>query len=1117
MKTAKRFCWMVLCAAVLVFVAAPNAKAQSAAVRSRVVSAVDDTQTVRLQGNVHPLARPVNDQGALSDSQPMTRMLLLLQRSTEQEMALRQLMDAQQTKGSGSYHAWLTPEQFGKQYGPSDADVQAVTDWLTKQGFQVSKVAAGRTVIEFSGNVGQVWNAFHTEIHRYVMDGEEHFANASDPAIPASLVPVVAGVVALHNFPRQAHLKNKGLYRRNKETGELKPLFTFGSPAKFAVGPADWEKIYNLTVGTGMDGAGETIAVIGQSNINVQDVTAFRHMFGIDTNYPANNVTVMVNGPDPGLVPGDEGESDLDVEWAGAIAPNAHILLVTTQTTGTNPTQVSQGVDLSALYAVDNNLAPVISESYGNCETFLGTSGNQFYNQLWEQAAAQGITVVVSSGDNGSAGCDPNPQVDPNAATQGLAVSGIASTPFNVSLGGTDFDPTTLPTTPPNQYWGASNNVSQGSALMYIPETTWDDSACALNYPTPCTSVDKTGNDISAASGGSSAVYTGTLKPAWQVGFGDTNRDLPDVSFFSSNGHNGVSIVVCQSDVNPSGASCNLSSPFQDFSLVGGTSAATPVFAAVMALVNQVTNNRQGNANYVLYGLAALDPNYKAGNCNASVGHTPTLGCVFNDVTKGNNSVACDHGTSNCSNGSGSGFGILVSGNNPAYLAGTGYDLATGLGSVNVTNLLTKWSSVTRATTTTALTSPSGGTPSGTAFTATVAVTPSTATGDVSLIALDNSTPPKVLGAFGPFTLGSGGAPAGSVTVSTNLLPPGTANVEGSYGGDATHAASTSVAVALSGPVAGANQPSTLTVYYVGFDANGNPLTPTTNSQNFVYGSGNGYFLKIVVAGPNGSCSFSAPNTKPAFPCPTGTIKLFDNGNPLNDFLQSASASNQASLNNQGFAEDQPINVSVGTHNITATYSGDKNYAAANSTNPLTLMVTQATTTTTVMSSLTSITRGTSVTLTATVGTTSFGVGPTGSVQFSNGGTNLGSSTCTPTAASGTTGAFCTATLTTAISVLSPPGGGPGPRGKPVIPWFVALASAVLFALGRRWMPAGRRRAYVYAGLIAFALLAAGIAGCGGGGSGSSGTGPGPRTINAVYPGDTNYKPSNGSVTITVM
>src|SRR5246127_887854 len=201
---------VVLAALSLAFVAAPAVQAQTHPVPSRVTAQVDDTRTVQLKGNVHPMARPEFDQGAVADSQPMTRMLLTLQRSAAQETALQQLMDAQQTKGSASYHAWLTPAQFGQQFGPSDADVQAVTDWLTRQGFQVAKVAAGRSAIEFNGTVAQVRNAFHTEIHKFSMNGEEHIANVSEPAIPAALAPVVKGVAAMNNFPRRAHLHNKG-------------------------------------------------------------------------------------------------------------------------------------------------------------------------------------------------------------------------------------------------------------------------------------------------------------------------------------------------------------------------------------------------------------------------------------------------------------------------------------------------------------------------------------------------------------------------------------------------------------------------------------------------------------------------------------------------------------------------------------------------------------------------------------------------------------------------------------------------------------------------------------------------------------------------------------------
>src|SRR5258708_912287 len=413
----------------LALFATPAVQAQTHPVPARVTAQVDDTRTVQLKGNVHPLARPEFDHGAVADSQPMTRMLLTLQRGAEQETALQQLTDSQQTKGSASYHAWLTPEQFGKQFGPSDADVQAVTDWLTRQGFQVAKVAAGRGAIEFNGTVAQVRNAFHTEIHKFAVNGEEHIAHVSEPAIPAALAPAVKAVAAMNTFPRRAHLHNKGVYRWQRDTGQIKPLFTYGNPANFAMAPGDFAKIYNIppTCGTPpvpCTGTGQTIAVIGQSNINAQDVIDFRNLFGLPQNFTQSN-NVIVNGPDPGLVGGDEAESDLDVEWAGAVAPDATILLVTSSSTLTNPTQITAGIDLSALYAVDNNLASVISESYGLCEPGLGSAGNLFYNALWGQAAAQGITVVVSSGDRGSTGCGPTFNF-PHEPKNTLAVYGMS-------------------------------------------------------------------------------------------------------------------------------------------------------------------------------------------------------------------------------------------------------------------------------------------------------------------------------------------------------------------------------------------------------------------------------------------------------------------------------------------------------------------------------------------------------------------------------------------------------------------------------------------------------------------------------------------------------------------
>jgi hypothetical protein len=1138
MKTARRISAMILCAALATMLGNLAAYAQNKTATSRVVGEVDDTRTMQMQGNVHPQARAEFDRGALAESQPMTRMMLLLQRSPEQETALRQLLDEQHVKGSANFHAWLTPEQFGKQFGPSDADVQAVTDWLTRQGFQVAKVSAGRTVVEFSGNVAQVQTAFHTEIHKFAVNGQEYFANVSDPAIPAALSPVVKGVVALHNFPKFAQSRKIGGFQRNLATGQVKPLFTYtdSNGTFYGVGPADFKEIYNIPKVA--DGSEQTIAIVGQSNINIQDVRDFRSMFGL----AAKDPQIIVNGPDPGVGSADETEADLDVEWAGAVAPAAQIVFVTSQSTESNPTQVSAGIDLSALYIIDNNLAPVMSESYGVCEAALGTAGNAFYNTLWQQAAAQGITVAVSSGDNGPAGCDPAaPPANQNAATQGVAVSGIASTPYNVAVGGTDFDQAKNQGT----YWNPTNATMQLSAKGYIPEVPWDDSPCAANFPTACTSVDSKGADVTAGSGGPSTCQMSTTsgstttcaagyaKPSYQISITplDSARDLPDISFFSSDGFNHSFYVVCQSDANPNNAPCDLStsatSPTHNFSGVGGTSAATPPFAAIVALVNQQTGQRQGNVNYVLYALAAKDANYTSGKCNSA--GPPAGGCVFNDVMKGNNSVACVGGTPNCSN-TGSGFGVITytkDNGNPAFQAVTGYDLATGLGSINVANLLANWGSVSRAVPITTLTGPSGGSPSGQNFTATVTVVPAptgtAGTENVSLIALaaDKST---VLGSIGPFALNFGGV----TSVATNLLPPGTANVQATYGGDALLAASTSAVVALSGTVSGAGFNSKTTLNFVTFDTNGNP-TLSTASQNVSYGSN--YMLSIVVTNSNGtSCTGTTPATKPLTPCPTGTVTITDNGNPLNDWPSGATsnATNVAKLNNQGIAEDQPVQFAPGSHSVLAKYTpGDPNYQAGTS-NTLSVTVTKATTSVSVSSTLSSITSGTSVTLTAYVITNSNGAGPTPTVQFANGTTNLGSAvTCVPTSgAQNTTSpisgigagtAYCKATLTTTISSVFPPGvGRPKAPTMPVIPVLAALLSLVLFAMGWKWMPEKRRRAYAYAGLVAFALLAVGIAGCGGGGGGGGTNGGKTVTINASYPGDTNYSGSTGSTTITV-
>ena len=466
-----------------------------APVGSRIVRPVDEADRITLRGNTHPLARAQNDQGAVVDSQPIRRGLLLLQRSPAQEAALRNLLDQQQSASSPGFHQWLTPQQFGQQFGPADADVQTVTGWLQSHGLQVNRVSAGRTVIEFSGNAGQVRDAFHTEIHRYVVNGQQRLANATDPQIPAALAPVVAGPVSLNNFPKRPLSHTVGVFRKNQATRQITPLFTFnnsnfcGTTSCNAVGPGDFAAIYNVQklwtppAGTAIDGTGQTIAIVGDSEIctanspdflvpissptggcgGADDVATFRTLFGL----PANSPNVILDGPDPGLN-GDETEGDLDVQWVGAVAKNATIDYVIAE-----ETEATYGTDLAAEYIVDNNLAPVLSESYGACEGALGTTGNQYESALWEQAAAQGITVVVAAGDSGSASCDvvniDNPP--PVAAQFGTFVNGIASTPFNVATGGTDFDVTAASYQP--TYWSGGNatvgGVKDVSATKYIP------------------------------------------------------------------------------------------------------------------------------------------------------------------------------------------------------------------------------------------------------------------------------------------------------------------------------------------------------------------------------------------------------------------------------------------------------------------------------------------------------------------------------------------------------------------------------------------------------------------------------------------------------------------------
>jgi subtilase family serine protease len=678
-------------------------RAQIGTIGPQITEPVDETRLTVLKGNTHPLARVDSDRGPAPSDLAMDRMLLVLKRSPQQEAALENLLDQQENRSSPNYHRWLTPEAFGEEFGPSEQDIQVVTSWLASHGFQVNRVSKGRTLIEFSGTAGGVGEAFHTAIHKYSVNypvnGSEYWANASDPEIPSALAPVVAGFSSLNNFPTELTMHIVGFDSRVQSTRGAaidQPEFTFpttaacsnGTGTCYGMGPWDFATIYNVLPlwNAGIDGTGETIAVVGTSDINIQDVRDFRALFGL----PARDPIIIYNGPDPGITIA-ESEGVLDVEWSGGVAKGATIDFVVSASTNS-----TEGFDLSAEFIVDNNLAPILTESYLTCEPFLGTSGNLFEFQLWQEAAAQGITVAIAAGDSGSAGCDNFRLAAPNPALYGLQVNGLASTPYDVALGGTDFNQLG----DASLYWNSTNaSGTHASAKGYIPEVAWNgtctnqvfgtnaESDC--NNPALASHVwvrGTTGGESSCtASDGqdTSSCTGGYAKPVWQAGPGVPNdgvRDIPDVSLFAAIGFSGSSYIVCEADADPDGsdAPCDLNSPYEHFLGTGGTSAATQAFGGIMALVEQKAGARQGNANPVFYALAAQE---SAANCNTS---DPLSSCVFNDVTQGTNAMPCIPGSPNCVTANpGDEFGVLA-----GYSASSGYDLTTGLGTINASNLV---------------------------------------------------------------------------------------------------------------------------------------------------------------------------------------------------------------------------------------------------------------------------------------------------------------------------------------------------------------------------------------------------------------------------------------------
>jgi subtilase family serine protease len=857
------------------------------------IGKIDERTFVTLKGNRHPLAIPANDRGEAAPNLPMQRMLLVLQRDPTTETTLQELIAAQQDKSSASFHAWLSPDEFGQRFGIAKSDLQTLTAWLESRGFQVNRVTRGGMAIEFSGTAGQVKEAFHTVIHSYVVEGKAHYANATDPQIPAAFSPVVSGVNTLHDFEKQPLLRVLGTATRIGNTSTWQPNFTFDANGRIApahyLAPGDFAKIYGTTslYQAGTDGTGQSIAIVARSNINLSDMEIFRIAFGL----PANNPQIILDGPDPGNLFGlEEAEADLDTEWSGAVAPKATIKLVVSASTNT-----TDGVDLSAQYIVDNNLAPIMSTSFGQCEANLGAAENAFFNNLWEQAAAQGITVIVSSGDQGPGSCQNQISSPPVAG-----VNGLASTPFNIAVGGTQFNENG------GNYWSATNGPDQSSVLGYIPEQAWDESCFDISQ---CFFL-----GAFASGGGPSSIYP---KPTWQAGPGvpgDRMRDLPDVSLDAGGQHDGF--LLCQDGICVTDSNGQLINA----EVVGGTSASAPAFAGMMALIVQKMNARQGQANFVLYPLAAAQ---NLANCNSSTGSQ--AGCIFNDITAGNTNVPSVTG----------------------YPAAPNYDLATGWGSINAANLAASWTNVAFAGTKTTLSLSPTTTTHGQPITASVAVAPTSATatgtptGDIALLA--GGAENQNLGLL---------TSTGTVSAPITALPGGTYSVSAAYGGDGKFAASTSTPF---GPITINPEASTLTF--------------TTSAATTTYSAF--LFLQASVAGTSGQG------------IATGTVTFSDS-------FDGAAAQLMAPvpLNSQANMSVLDTTLRVGTHSISASYSGDPSFSAT-SVGPVTVVVNKGPTNTFLFVP-TGALPNTNVFLQAIVFPTQGIAVPTGTVQFFDGDAAIG-------------------------------------------------------------------------------------------------------------------------------
>ena len=829
-----------------------------AAPEDRIKEPVDAEKVVALKAAVRPEAIATNDRGALDGSTAISGVTIMLRQSEAQAADLAQFLEEQRNPASPDYQRWLTPEEFGERFGLSQSDLGRLTAWIRTRGLDVETVARGRNWIGVKGTAEQLGRAFHTELRRYEVDGEKHFANSKQPHVPAAFAEVVETVLGLDDF------RPKPQWVRRAQ-----PDYTGGNGAHY-LAPDDLATIYNLMplYQAGFDGTGQKIVIPGQTDVNLADIRAFRSQF----NLPARDPQVVLYGADPGVSSGDQVEANLDLEWSGAVARNATIIYVN-----------SRNVFASLQYAVDQNLAPVISLSYGACEM----SGQQSFRTVAQQANAQGITWMNASGDSGAAGCD----WFSTSATHGPQTIFPANIPEVTAVGGTEFNETA------GAGWNATNNANGASAMEYIAERAWNDSSS---------------NGLAAGGGGVSAIFP---KPWWQTGPGmpsDGARDVPDVALTASGAHDGY--IIYAGGLMP----------------VGGTSAASPSFAGIVALINQyvVAKGAQPKA-----GLGNINPNLYNLAQN-------TTG-IFHDITVGDNIVPCTAGSAGCTTGS---FG---------YKAGAGYDLATGLGSVDGYNLVTRWTSLPPSVgTTMTLAASAASIDQGATVQLTATIKPVTGT-----------NPPAGSVAFklGGTTLGSAAVTASGANGTAVLSAKGSSLAAGSNTITASYSASGNFGNSTATVTVTVNAPTVATTSTLA-------AAPASIAQSA------STVLTVTVKAASGSSA------------PAGSVTFAAGANTLGSAtLSGAGTTATASLTVKG------TSLAGGDNTITANYAANSGFAASSATVKVTVTVPAVSTTVTVTATPSTVPQSSTTQVTANIKAASGTTAPTGNVSFSIGTASLGS------------------------------------------------------------------------------------------------------------------------------